>query len=217
MLKELSRSGDIVSELLWEMDNYHWSSISNIPQNNVETIGRLDLFGNTANCFGMKTAGSSLHFDATQIIRHSGLILDGSILEFDVGSTSKIGGIYSDYVALDNDPRIVKFLRRKGIKAIIGTIEDLPFPKNSFDYVLAFSPLIVRENRGLKKMGKESNHIELTPDYKEEIVGRAIEIARKKALIASVPIAIDPPIINKAEKIVADHRQHYYYVVYRIK
>ena len=106
-------------------------------------------------------------------------------------------------------------LRRNGIKAACGTIESLPFPANSFDYVLAFSPLIIRDASDWKWVDEDTNEVEVLPDYKKVIVGRAIEIARKKVLIASLPIAVDPPYVEHAELVVTDSRNHFHYVVYR--
>lgn len=212
MLQEKHRNGSIVNELLLEMDDYEWSSISEIPTNRANNVSHLK-FLDGGRSFGMMPEGQSLRFDARQIIKHSAINLNGSILEFDTGPTS-IGVAYPDFVAIDNNPRNVKHLRQKGIRAIIGTIEDLPFPDGSFDYVIAFSPLIIRGARGWNWANGESNTVEVYSSYREVIVNKAIEIARKKVLIASIPIAVDPPFIEKAERIVADPRCHYYYVVY---
>lgn len=214
MLQEKYRNGNIVNNLLLEMDEYHWSSVSEIPTNRVSNYPHLT-FLDGGRSFGFMSEGQSLRFDPRQVIRHSAINLNGSILEFDTGATS-IGVAYPDFVAIDNNPVNVKHLRQKGIKAIIGTIEDLPFPENSFDYVLAFSPLIVRGRRGWEGNGGEAGRVEVHSDYKEVVVGRAIEIARKKVLIASIPIAVDPPFIELAEKIVADPQCHFYYVVYSV-
>jgi hypothetical protein len=163
---------------------------------------------------GVKLAGQALVCDAWEIIRHSGLNLDGSILEFDTG-LRPIGACFADYVAVDNDAQNVMKLRRKGIKAIRGTIEGLPFPAKSFDYVLAFSPLIIRDASDWKWVDENTNEVEVLPDYKKLIVGRAIQIARKKVLIASLPIAVDPPFVENAELVVTDSRNHFHYVVYK--
>jgi hypothetical protein len=214
MLKETVQNGNIIDNLLLEMDNYAWSSVSRISPDRTKNYVNPTQLEGRASYFGMKAVGPSLRFDAQQIIRHSGITLDGTILEFDTGPTS-IGTHYPNFIAVDNDPRNVKHLRQKGIKAIIGTIEELPFLEDSFDYVLAFSPLIVRGSRGWNRENDRSGKVEVSSDYKTKIVSRAIEIAKKKVLIASVPIAVDPPFIELAEKIVADRWHHYYYVVYR--
>ena len=213
MLKEIAPTRSIINDLLLEMENYNWASVSKIPTNRVQPRVNRNLFNGTTRRFGMKPEGQSLRFDAREIVRHAGLKLNGPILEFDTGSTS-IGAAYPNYIAIDNEPGNVKCLRQKGIKAIIGTIEGLPFSKDSFDYVLAFSPLIIRGTKGWKWVNNGSTKVEVKSDYKEVIVNRAIEIAKKKVLIASVPIAVDPPCIENAETIVADPHRHFYYVVY---
>ena len=213
MLKDIVQNESTIDDLLLEMENYEWSSVSDIPVITARNHTNPNFLNGTTWRFGMKSEGQSLRFDARQIIRHSGIVLDGSVLEFDTGSTS-MGAVYPNFIAIDNDPRNVKRLRQNGIKAIIGTLEGLPFPANSFDYVIAFSPLIIRETRGWKRGNNGSNSVEVRSDYKEEIVRRAIEIAKKKVLIASIPIAVDPPFIEQAEAIVTDPRCHYYYVVY---
>ena len=122
MLKETYQKERIIEVLLMEMERYDWSSVSDVPLNGIENSVDFRFIGGTAGPFGMKQAGHALRFDARQILMHSGINLDGSILEFDAGSTS-MGSVYPHLVAIDNDPSNVKYLRRKGIKAIIGTIE----------------------------------------------------------------------------------------------
>ena len=134
--------------------------------------------------------------------------IKGSVCEFDSGPVS-LGFYYRNLIAIDNNPQNIYCLRQRGIKGILGTIDTLPIQDNSFDYVIAFSPLIVRGNKGIKTV---SGKTEITSEYKCEIVKRAIEIARKKVLIASVPIAVDPPQMLKIEKIVLTP---YYYVIYK--
>jgi hypothetical protein len=213
MPKEGYRNGRNPVDGPLQLTPHQWPSAGEIPADRAFGAARPERCGETLRAFGMKSEGPCLRFDARQIIKHSGVRLRGSILEFDVGTTS-IGTAFPDFVAIDNDPGNVKHLRRMGMRAIVGTIERLPIPENSFDYVLAFSPQIARGTRGWKLLHPESQIVEVTPDYKVEIVKRAIAIAKKKVLIASIPIAKDPPFIEKAEKVVADPWHHFYYVVY---
>ena len=198
-----------------EIENRTWLSASGITARKIKSRARQESPPAAPARSGVKIVDQALVFDARQIIRHAGISLDGSILEFDTG-TRPIGVCYPDYVAVDNDPKNVMLLRRMGIKAVRGTIEGLPIPKKSFDYVLAFSPLLIRNSDDWHWIDKGTNGVELHSDYKKIIVKRAIEIARRKVLIASRPIAVDPPFAENAELIVTDSRNHFYYVVYAV-
>ena len=207
-----SHYGDRVGGHSLEVDRGIWLPARKIEARKIKN--RLSQWLPAANpvCFGVKSVDHALVFDARQIIRHAGLQLDGSILEFDTGARP-IGAGYPDYVAVDNDPKNVQSLRRMGIKAFLGTIEGLPIPAKSFDYVLAFSPLIIRNCNDWHWIDKGTNKVELRSDYKKIIVERAIQIAKRKVLIASRPIAVDPPFAESAELIVTDSKHHFYYVV----
>lgn len=208
---EESDHRNILDDLLKKMDNYDWSSIEDLPKSRVKTCQDLNYFRGAAKRSGVISEGPILKFDVRNIIEHSGIKLDGSILEFDAGATS-IASFYPDVIAIDNNPRNVKHLRERGIRAIIGTIDELDIKPNSFDYIVSFSPLIVRGKQGYTL--DEKGNVKLTSEYKEKIIGRTIEIARKKVLIASVLITADPPFVERIEKAVFDPQHHYHYVVY---
>lgn len=186
--------GEILDELLQKMDNYDWSLVKDIPADEIKKEGKLKYF--------------------KDVIEHSGMKLDGSILEFDAGPVS-IGHLYKDLIAIDSDPRNVKNLRQEGIRAIIGSIDKTPIEDKSFDYVVAFNPLIARPEKGWRWVNKTLGQFDIiSSDYKEKIVKRAIGIAREKILMASIDIALNPPCKDKVEKKVLDP---YYYVVYDVK
>ena len=172
--------GKILDKLLEEMDSYDWSSVKDIPIDKAKKDEKLKYF--------------------KEIIKESGIDLDGSILEFDAGAVS-IGHFYRDLIAIDSDPKNVKILRQEGIRAIIGSIDKIPIENKSFDYVVAFHPLIARPETGWRWLDKGLGKFEIIgQDYRDKIVKRAIEIARKKVLIVSFDIAADPPYKDKVEK-----------------
>lgn len=186
--------GKMLDKLLQEADNYDWSSVKDISTNKTEKEEHLRSF--------------------KEVIENSGIKLEGSILEFDAGRVS-IGHLYRDVVAMDSDPKNVKHLRQEGVKTITGTIDKAPIERKSFDYVVAFNPLIARPETGWRWLDKGLGEFEIIgSDYKEKIIKRAIEIARKKVLIVSVDITLTPPYKGKIGR---RTQGPYYYVIYNAR
>ena len=174
-------------ELLAQMDAYDWDSVEDIPVNEGERGERLR------------------HFN--EVIGASGVELNGSLLDLACGTTS-LAYLYPDTVAIDNDSRKTKMLRRDGIKAVIADVESLPFKNKSFDYVVSFSPpqkpVILRSDGCV--------HFHVDQEYNRKLVDATLRIARKKVLIASYCIALQPPYDHLLEK---RDTNGYYYVLYR--
>lgn len=174
-------------ELLAQMNAYDWDSVEDMSVNEDEKRERLRYF--------------------TEIIGASGVELNGSLLDVASGATS-LAYLYPDTVAIDNDPRKTKMLRRAGIKAVIADIESLPFENKSFDYVTSFSPPqkpVILHTDGCC-------HFRVDQECNKKLVDATLRIARKKALIASYAIAREPPYEHLIEK--RDTNGHYY-VLYR--
>jgi len=174
-------------ELLAQMDAYDWDSVKDMPVNEDERRERLRRFN--------------------EVISASGVELNGSLLDLASGTTS-LAYLYSDAVAVDNDPQKVKMLRRDGIKAVIADIESLPFEEKNFDYVVSFSPPqkpIILHSNG-------SYHFVIDQERNRKLVDAALRIARKRALIASYAIATEPPYKHLIER---RETSGYYYVLYR--
>ncbi|MBA7694456.1 hypothetical protein ES703_103066 [subsurface metagenome] len=176
-------------ELLTQMDAYDWDSVEDMPINEDERWERLRRFN--------------------EVISASGVELNGSLLDLASGTTS-LAYLYSDAVAVDNDPQKVKMLRRDGIKAVIADIESLPFEEKNFDYVVSFSPPqkpIILHSNGCY-------HFVIDQERNRKLVDAALRIARKRALIASYAIATEPPYKHLIEK---RETSGYYYVLYRAR
>ena len=174
-------------ELLAQMDAYDWDSVKDMPVNEDERRERLRRFN--------------------EVISASGMELNGSLLDLASGTTS-LAYLYSDAVAVDNDPQKVKMLRRDGIKAVIADIESLPFEEKNFDYVISFSPPqkpIILHSNGYY-------HFVIDQERNRKLVDAALRIARKRALIASYAIATEPPYKHLIER---RETSGYYYVLYR--
>jgi len=174
-------------ELLAQMDVYDWGSVEDMPVNEDERRGRLR------------------HFN--EVIGASGMELDGSLLDLAAGTTS-LAYLYPDTVAIDNDPRKTKVLRKDGVKAVIADIESLPFENKSFDYVVSFSP--PQKPVMLNQDGCVRFHVD--QECNRKLVDATLRIARKKALIACYAIAMEPPYEHLIEK---RDTNGYYYVLYK--
>jgi len=176
-------------ELLAQMDAYDWDLVEDMPVNEDERRGRLR------------------HFN--EVISASGVELNGSLLDLASGTTS-IAYLYPDTVAVDNDPRKIKMLRRDGIRAITADIESLPFENKSFDYVISFSPpqnpIILRSNNN------GHYHFVIDQEYNRKLVAATLRIARKKVLIDSYCIALQPPYDHLIEKRTTDHHHYVLYI-----
>lgn len=72
-------------------------------------------------------------------IEEIGIDLDGSILDIACGPVS-LGCIYDNVYGHDNSPKIVRYLREKGISACQADITQLDYPPKSFRYVVTFNP-----------------------------------------------------------------------------
>jgi len=174
-------------ELLTQMDAYDWDSVEDMPVNEGERRARLSYFN--------------------EVIRASGVELNGSVLDLASG-TNSLAYLYPDTVAIDNDPQQTKMLRRDGIKAVIADIESLPFENKSFDYVVSFSP--PQKPTILHQDGYIHFHVD--QECNRKLVDATLRIARKKALIASYAIALEPPYEHLVER---RGTNGHYYVLYR--
>ena len=188
-IREDAGNGVPLPELLAQMDIYDWDSVEDMPINEDERRRRLEYFG--------------------EVISASGVGFNGSLLDLASGSTS-LAYLYPDTVAVDYDLRKIKMLRRDGIKAVVADIESLPFESKSFDYVASFSPpqkpiILHSDNTGYQ-------HFIIDQVYNREFVDATLRIARKKILIASHAIAMEPPYESLIEK---RGTNGYYYVLYR--
>lgn len=176
-----------LDELLAEMEAYDWSSIPDLPPDREEKTERLAYI--------------------EKLLDDAGLELSGSVSDLASGATS-IGYLYPDVVAVDSDPRKIKQLCRDNIRGVIASIDDLPFPEKSFDYVVAISPPL--KTRILHRNGYVSFTVDR--EYCRKLVGTALKIAREKVLIASLDIALNPPFEGRIERRELDN---YYYVLYK--
>lgn len=158
--------------LLQEADDYDWSGVEDIIIDESEKLRSFQ-----------------------KIVEHSRIALDGKILEFDCGPVS-IGESpkYTDVIAMDSDPRNIKALRQKGIKAVIGRMDKTEIEDGSFDYVVAFHPQIAID---WKLMDPKWNEYKPNVDYINNVIRRAIEIAGKKVVIISAAISVIVPIPSK--------------------
>jgi len=188
-LRKNAGNGIPLLAMLAQMDLYDWDSVEDIPINEDERWRRLKYFD--------------------EVISASGVRFNGSLLDLASGTTS-LAYLYPDTVAVDDDPRKIKVLRRDGIKAVIADIGSLPFESKSFDYVVSFSPpqkpiILHSDNTGYQ-------HFIIDQVYNREFVDATLRIARKKILIASHAIAMEPPYEPLIEK---RGTNGYYYVLYR--
>jgi len=186
-LRENAGNGIPLLELLAQMDIYDWDSVEDMPLSEEERRRRLRYFN--------------------EVIGASGMELDGSLLDVASGTTS-LAYLYPDTVAIDNDPRKTKVLRKDGVKAVIADIESLPFENKSFDYVVSFSP--PQKPVMLNQDGCVRFHVD--QECNRKLVDATLRIARKKALIACYAIAMEPPYEHLIEK---RDTNGYYYVLYK--
>lgn len=176
-----------LSKLLAQMDAYGWGSVEDTPVNEDERRERLRYFN--------------------ELIDASGVEMNGSLLDLASGTTS-LAYLYPDTVAIDNDPRKIKMLRRDGIKALIADIESLPFENDSFDYVVSISPPqkpVILHSDGCIRF-----HV--NQECNRKLVDATLRIARKNVLIASHAVAREPPYEHLIEK---RGTNGHYYVLYR--
>jgi len=169
------------------MDAYDWDSVEDVSVNEDERRERLRYF--------------------SKVISASGVSLNSSILDLASGITS-LAYLYPDAVAVDNDPRNIKMLRKDGIKGVVADIERFPFEEKSFDYVVSISPpqkQIILHSDGYC-------HFIIDQDYNRKLVDTSLKIAREKALIASYSITLQPPHSHLIEK---RETNGHYYVLYR--
>ena len=186
-LRERTGNRIPLSDLLARMDAYDWGSVEDMPLNEGERRERLK------------------HFN--KVISASGIKLNASVLDLASGTTS-LAYLYPDTVAVDNDPRKIKMLRREGIKAVTADIENLPFENKSFDYVVSFSP--PQKPVILHSDGCICFHVD--QECNRKLIDDTLRIARKKALITSYAIASEPSYMHLIEKRDTDH---HHYVLYR--
>ena len=176
-----------LSKLLARMDTYGWGSVEDMPVNEDERRERLRYFN--------------------KLIDASGVEMNGSLLDLASGTTS-LAYLYPDTVAIDNDPRKIKMLRRDGIKALIADIGSLPFENDSFDYVVSISP----PQKPVILHSDGCIHFHVNQECNRELVDATLRIARKNVLIASYAVARDPPYEHLIEK---RGTNGHYYVLYR--
>ena len=176
-----------LSKLLAQMDAYGWGSVEDTPVNEAERRERLGYFN--------------------RLIDASGVEMNGSLLDLASGTTS-LAYLYPDTVAIDNDPRKIKMLRRDGIKALIADIGSLPFENDSFDYVVSISP----PQKPVILHSDGCIHFHVNQECNRELVDATLRIARKNVLIASYAVARDPPYEHLIEK---RGTNGHYYVLYR--
>ena len=108
-----------------------------------------------------------------KLLKRYDLKVDGSLLDVASGPAS-LGTILENVTAYDINPAYIKKLRENGIPAILGYMEDMPFLKSTFDYVFTAYPGI--------------STFDDINDATREFMHRAMEIARKKAVIISPPM-----------------------------
>ena len=178
-------------ELLTETDTYDWNSVEGLPMNEAERRNRLGYL--------------------RQVIRASGIELNSSILDVASGVNS-LAYLYPDVVAVDDDPRKIKMLRRDGIKGVVADIENLPFEDKSFDYVVAISPpqklIILRQNGFVR--------FDVDHEYNRMIIDAALRISRQKVLISCHDITTQSPYNDLVEKKGIVHSFYkIHYVVYQ--
>ena len=176
-----------LSKLLAQMDAYGWGLVEDTPVNEAERRERLGYFN--------------------KLIDASGVEMNGSLLDLASGTTS-LAYLYPDTVAIDNDPRKIKMLRRDGIKALIADIGSLPFENDSFDYVVSISP----PQKPVILHSDGCIHFHVNQECNRELVDATLRIARKNVLIASYAVARDPPYEHLIEK---RGTNGHYYVLYR--
>lgn len=181
-----------LQELLAQTDAYDWDSVDDIPVNVEER----------------RKIRERLRY-LNEVIYASGIELNGSILDLACGVAS-LAYLYPDVVAVDYDPRKIKMLRKDGIKGVVADIERLPFERKSFDYVVSISP----PHKPIRILHRDGYvRFDLDQDYNRRIVDAALRIARKKVLIASRPIAFEPPHEHMIKKRSTDG---YHYVIYGV-
>ena len=186
-LREKAEKRTPLPQLLAQMDAYDWDSVEDMPVNEDERQKRLSYI--------------------REVIYASRVEFNGSLLDIASGVTS-LAYLYPDVTAVDNDPQKIKRLRRDGIKGVLANIENLPFEEKTFDYVVSISPpqkpTILHSDRYC--------HFVIDQEYNRKLVDATLRIARKKVLIASYCIALQPPYDHLIEK--RDTNRHHY-VLYR--
>jgi ubiquinone/menaquinone biosynthesis C-methylase UbiE len=92
-----------------------------------------------------------------ELVRHATSDLDRRTV-LDVGATSDLIFRYLNKkgVALNISPQAVDYMRDRGIEAVVGDACQLPFPDNSFDYVLCYQTVEHMENpvQCLRELGR---------------------------------------------------------------
>src|SRR5439155_23396110 len=65
----------------------------------------------------------------------------------------------AEVVAVDQSPRMVELTRSRGVEAIVGDVQDLPFPDGAFDCVLAAWMLyhVPDLDRAVRELGRVLN------------------------------------------------------------
>ena len=68
----------------------------------------------------------------------------------------RLAAIVLDVVAIDQSPRMVELTRARGVDARVADVQELPFPDDSFDAVLAAWMLyhVADLDRGLSEIGR---------------------------------------------------------------
>lgn len=68
----------------------------------------------------------------------------------------QLAAVVSDVVAIDQSPRMVELTRARGVDARVADVQELPFPDDSFDAVLAAWVLyhVPDLDRGLSEIGR---------------------------------------------------------------
>ena len=178
-----------LEELLQEMDKYDWSKVPDLRINESYEEHASEFF--------------------TYIIQKSNVVLEGSVLDICSGSVS-LASIHDDVVCFDLPEEIIKELRKKGIRAVMGDIsEDLPFKAKSFDYVFASGiPMLPYKRTDAPQ--EADFHKKYVPEkvrndkkYIEGLIKETIRVTRKKVIIASLPVVeyLPKKHVEKIEKI----------------
>ncbi len=87
----------------------------------------------------LRSRGNSIESRFRKYLEQIGVDLDGSILDIACGPVS-LGCIYDNVHGHDNSPKIVHYLRERGISARQADITQLDYPSKSFRYVVTFNP-----------------------------------------------------------------------------
>jgi hypothetical protein len=166
-----------VDELLKRMNEVDWSKVPDYPHK------LTDYFIEEERKRFQK------YFD---MLKSNGVSFEGDALDLGCGLVS-FAVVYPNTVGLDSQLRVLKELRKRGIKAIQGDIRKMEFDKNSFDTVLSFYPPAsdIAETLPNPAFGSESiefddflrNGYPLAQTWQQRFVQYTAPIARRHVIL----------------------------------